>query len=639
MSVRRLFVVGARRVGFALPAALILFAVLACNLIGGQPEATSTPQPTAETPIALSDVPEIEIRSPADKSEVIKGAEVTVYVRAVDRIGVTRIEMRVNNQLVDSAASPDPNGSPTLDSILSYTATQSGQNVIQVVAFRNLTRGNPKAITVLVKDTAAQITLPASSPVFLTASPTTDPTCRVRADVSGVNVRRGPGLNYEVITTLNAGVSVPVIGISVDRQWWQVNSTGLIGWVSGQFVTAQGVCTTVSAVAAPPSPIPAGGTQVVILPTWTFLPTLIPPTPTSTIPVVVLPTLTATIFIPAQPATASQGDLLSTQIYATQTAIAKPPTAQPTATYTDTPQPGVTNSPAPTATETSTPTVTSTPLRPDVSVTQVIPATTTVILDAVTRQAVVPFKVTVKNIGSAPAPTFDVTIRLLDGTSYSKRTLTLLDPNAEVTLDIDVIFRLEGVQQVRVIADSGNAIPDELDKANNLFTLDVTVAVATVPNPTETPTATFTEIPPVTATFTSSPVVTETPTETATIEPSPLMTETPTETPTASPTPTETLAVVVPTETATETPVETSTPTSTPTETLPGSIVETATATPTEPETPTPTPTETATPQPTEIAIQPTPLPLVSAQPGVCGPDLVVSFVVTNSGGAMSAPE
>src|SRR5437773_7469772 len=99
----------ATRVRLLIPLALLVVAALACNL-GAQPQsATTTPGPTtpAGTLIAQSDVPEVEIRSPADNTEVILQNEVQVYVRAVDRIGVTRIEMRVDNQIVDTAASPE----------------------------------------------------------------------------------------------------------------------------------------------------------------------------------------------------------------------------------------------------------------------------------------------------------------------------------------------------------------------------------------------------------------------------------------------------------------------------------------------------------------------------------------------------
>jgi len=192
-----------------LPLAFLILAVLACNLGAAPPPSTETPGSTGtETLVALSDVPEVEIRSPGDGSEVLVQTEVQVYVHAIDRVGVTRIEMRVDGQIVDTTASPETSGTTPMDSILSWTPTTSGQHVIEVVAVRDTVRGNPKTITLTVRDTAAEVTNPAGSPVFLTASPTSDPTCRVRANVN-VNVRTGPGLNYDLITTLAVGSTAP----------------------------------------------------------------------------------------------------------------------------------------------------------------------------------------------------------------------------------------------------------------------------------------------------------------------------------------------------------------------------------------------------------------------------------------------
>src|SRR5689334_4509603 len=142
----------------ALPLFFMLLAVLACS-IGGQPAATATPDTTTEpTLVALSDVPDVEIRSPQDNTEVVIQTEVQVYARAVDKVGVTRIEMRVDGQIVDTAASPEANGVPSMDSILSWTPNSEGPHVIEVVAFRGNTRGNPKQITLTVRQDASQVT-------------------------------------------------------------------------------------------------------------------------------------------------------------------------------------------------------------------------------------------------------------------------------------------------------------------------------------------------------------------------------------------------------------------------------------------------------------------------------------------------
>ena len=54
-----------------------------------------------------------------------------------------------------------------------------------------------------------------------------------------VNIRSGPGLNFEVIGTLNANTARPIVGRNSDASWWQIKITEeQVGWVSGTVVTA-----------------------------------------------------------------------------------------------------------------------------------------------------------------------------------------------------------------------------------------------------------------------------------------------------------------------------------------------------------------------------------------------------------------
>ena len=54
-----------------------------------------------------------------------------------------------------------------------------------------------------------------------------------------VNIRSGPGLNYDVIGTLNANTAMPIVGRNGDASWWQIKITnGTLGWVSDAVVQA-----------------------------------------------------------------------------------------------------------------------------------------------------------------------------------------------------------------------------------------------------------------------------------------------------------------------------------------------------------------------------------------------------------------
>ncbi|MEM7345642.1 MAG: SH3 domain-containing protein [Chloroflexota bacterium] len=52
-----------------------------------------------------------------------------------------------------------------------------------------------------------------------------------------VNIRSGPGTNYDVIGTLNANTTRPIVGRNRDASWWQIQiSENTLGWVSNSVV-------------------------------------------------------------------------------------------------------------------------------------------------------------------------------------------------------------------------------------------------------------------------------------------------------------------------------------------------------------------------------------------------------------------
>jgi hypothetical protein len=75
---------------------------------------------------------------------------------------------------------------------------------------------------------------------------------------SPVNVRSGPGTDYEPpIGSLPQGGSAGVAGKSDDGTWWYIEfpaGSGGHGWISGSVVTAYCIPSTLASVAAPPLP-------------------------------------------------------------------------------------------------------------------------------------------------------------------------------------------------------------------------------------------------------------------------------------------------------------------------------------------------------------------------------------------------
>ena len=81
---------------------------------------------------------------------------------------------------------------------------------------------------------------------------------KVRAD-SALNVRRGPGLLYDIVGGLQPGDELDILAKNDAADWWQVNMPGdLLGWVYGPLVQIIGDVNSVAIAAnIPPPPEPA----------------------------------------------------------------------------------------------------------------------------------------------------------------------------------------------------------------------------------------------------------------------------------------------------------------------------------------------------------------------------------------------
>ncbi len=133
-----------------------------------------------------------------------------------------------------------PYGSPPLELMTVANASASGANLPQFVT--------------ATANVATQQALPTSAPAVATEDLTTGP-CRLRsADNTKINIRSGPGTNYDVIGQLPAGSELPVIGYYAD--WYAVNYAGSQGWMASWVTNLLGNCAGLPLLAAPPSPVP-----------------------------------------------------------------------------------------------------------------------------------------------------------------------------------------------------------------------------------------------------------------------------------------------------------------------------------------------------------------------------------------------
>lgn len=100
--------------------------------------------------------------------------------------------------------------------------------------------------------------------VLIIATPTPAPTATPEGVVLTVesqvlNVRTGPGTNYDVIGQLRNGEQLRVLGSNIDFTWAVIEFRGQQGWVStaGNLVELFGDLRSVPLVQAPPTPTPA----------------------------------------------------------------------------------------------------------------------------------------------------------------------------------------------------------------------------------------------------------------------------------------------------------------------------------------------------------------------------------------------
>lgn len=262
--------------GLLLSFGLFFMSLAACNLA---PEPQDT-EPLATATGLGSSRPQVTIVSPQNGAEVVLNDEVLISATATDSIGVQRVQLLADGQIVKTVSSESPSGDRSLNVLLDYTPRREGEVNLQVIAYRGAVAGEPAPLRLVVRERQEEVVATQRPVQNVPVIDPNDPTCRVLINV-GLNLRSGPGTTFNVITVLSPGAVVPIIGRTAVNDWWQVRSNTQTGWVSAEFTTVYGNCGSI-----PVQQNPA---------TQTAAPTL-PPAPTFT-------------SVPAATATNSPADL------------------------------------------------------------------------------------------------------------------------------------------------------------------------------------------------------------------------------------------------------------------------------------------------------------------------------------------
>ena len=234
-----------RRV-FVLLTALIL---AGCNLGSNDSNVLPTSEPLVTA--APGGRPTVTINSPANGDEFVVNEPIPISVDVTDTVGINSVQLRVNGQIAKTVGIPD--GTTQTGVILDYTPRSAGALQMEVVALRGQTQSDPAQLNLTVRSNTFQITATVQQDNTIPQIDPNDPTCRALVNV-GLNFRRGPNTDFDIIRVLRSGEVLPIIGRLADNSWWQLSSNTSVGWVDARFVTTYGICNGIITVDPPTTP-------------------------------------------------------------------------------------------------------------------------------------------------------------------------------------------------------------------------------------------------------------------------------------------------------------------------------------------------------------------------------------------------
>lgn len=248
--------------------------------------------PVASRPTRLVTKPPTIVvhQAPFTNSVVWLGQPVTVQASATDPTGVTRLELWANGRKYDELASQFPQGSASLTATWEWLPPGTGEFYLEIRAYNQPGLVGILPATTLQVETAPEPTAtlePTATPfVTFTPLPSPTPTATLSAATAtstlppvtatpgaalytltapGLNVRAGPGGDYDTIGLLSQGSRVEIVGQGEVNEglWWQIRfdeAPDGLGWITS--ADGFGIATNTESVpwvtpAARPVVIPA----------------------------------------------------------------------------------------------------------------------------------------------------------------------------------------------------------------------------------------------------------------------------------------------------------------------------------------------------------------------------------------------
>lgn len=207
--------------------------------------------------LGQSSKPTISILTPANGQKLRADQEITVQSVSVSKEGVSRVELWVNGELIDTQTSNNPQ---SFTSLQPWTPAIEGTYLVEIRAFNsNDLQSDPAIVSVSVEAGSE----PLSSVETPTPTPDSGPVVTAKTDL---NVRAGPATDYEILAVLRSGQTATIIGMNAAETWWLIkhfDTPDGQGWVSAhpQYSTAKNadnvpVVTTAPLLEATPTTTP-----------------------------------------------------------------------------------------------------------------------------------------------------------------------------------------------------------------------------------------------------------------------------------------------------------------------------------------------------------------------------------------------
>ncbi|MBL8133967.1 MAG: SH3 domain-containing protein [Anaerolineae bacterium] len=263
---------------------------------------------------AISGAPLVQISAPQPGATYLEGVEVNIAAQ-VSNAGadIDRVEFAIDESLVETISEANPQGAAVFGVNHTWQAAGLGEHRIAVTAFRRDGSASETALVAIIviaggdvntgatqpglptasiqatpSTQATRFVLPTVTPLGgqggepptappssepTTAAPTAQPTAAAAAAPiasfsQGVNVRRGPGLEFDPpIGAYAAGQTAEILAVSTGGDWYKVRYGGGEGWVYGQLTTVTGDTSALPREAGPPRPTPRPATATPVLPT------------------------------------------------------------------------------------------------------------------------------------------------------------------------------------------------------------------------------------------------------------------------------------------------------------------------------------------------------------------------------------